>query len=92
MPRRTAYDRWLFITTGLLVLGGSFMVGSSTSFLAMENGLSPSAFWLKHALILTLGFGAFALTASIRYQLLADRRVLDGRDDQVRRPASPSAT
>jgi cell division protein FtsW len=70
MPRLLIYDRWLFITTGLLVVGGLFMVGSASNFFAMDSGLDPSAFWWKQGLHVLLGFGALILGLSIPYREL----------------------
>jgi cell division protein FtsW len=76
MPRRTAYDPWLLFTAALLGLAGLFMVGSSSSYLAMEMGHDPSSYFWKHLLHLLLGCGALIATLSFRYQRLADRRVM----------------
>jgi len=41
MPRRRAYDRWLFLTAALLALAGLFMVGSASHYIAMSAGRDP---------------------------------------------------
>jgi len=76
MPKSLIYDRWLFITTGLLVLGGLFMVGSASNFFAMNSGLDPSAFWWKQSLHVLLGFGALIAGISIPYQRLGERSIV----------------
>jgi len=76
MPRRAVYDPWLLFTAAPLALGGLFMVGSSSCYLAMEMGQDPSTFLWKHLLHLTLGVCALFLTLSFPYQRLADRRLL----------------
>jgi len=74
MPRRMAYDRWLFFTAALLAIGGLFIVGSASNYVAMEYGKSPSAFYGKHLLNLTLGIVVLLGALSFPYQKLADRR------------------
>ncbi|MHC4730282.1 MAG: hypothetical protein ACYS6Z_06760, partial [Planctomycetota bacterium] len=76
MPRPMAYDRWLFFTAALLALGGLFMVGSASNYIAMEYGKDPSAYYWKHLLHVVLGFGALVAMLSFPYQRLADRRVV----------------
>jgi cell division protein FtsW len=71
-----AYDRWLFFTAALLALGGLFMVGSASNYIAMEYGKDPSAYYWKHLLHVVLGFGALVAMLSFPYQRLADRRVV----------------
>ncbi len=73
MARRTSYDPWLFFTASLLVIGGLMMVGSSSTYVAMEYGKEPSAYYWKQALHALLGFGALLLAVSIPYQRLQRR-------------------
>jgi cell division protein FtsW len=75
MPRSLIYDRWLFITTGALVVGGLFMVGSASNFFAIDSGLDPSALWWKQSLHVLLGFGALIAGLSISYRTLGRRSV-----------------
>ena len=49
MPRRMLFDGWLFFTTGLLVVGGLFMVGSASHYVAMSMGLDPYHFNSTHS-------------------------------------------
>jgi len=78
MPKRLIYDRWLFLTTALLVVGGLFMVGSASNYFAMEFAKSPSSFWFKHAVHLVLGFVALFAMLHIPYNRLADGRLIVG--------------
>jgi len=74
MPKRLIYDRWLFLTAVLLVVGGLFMVGSASNHVAMDYGMNPSTLWWKHAIHLLVGFGALILMLRIPYQRLSDGR------------------
>ncbi len=73
MPRRMVYDPLLFFTAGILVVSGLFMVGSSSSYVAMNQGDTPYAFLLKQALHLLLGLLAFVAALSVPYRRLMDR-------------------
>jgi cell division protein FtsW len=76
MPRRRAYDRWLFVTAVLLALGGVFMVGSASHYIAMSQGKGPTYFLVRQCLF--LGAGALLMAAAMRVPLpwLASRRVV----------------
>jgi cell division protein FtsW len=76
MPKRMAYDPWLFITAACLALGGLFMVGSASSYIAMELGQNPSTYLWKHLLHLALGVLALIAVLSFRYQRLEDSRII----------------
>ncbi len=76
MPRRMAYDRWLFFTTGLLVIAGLFMVASASHYMAMSLGLSPSHFVLRHLAYVACGIVALVVALRIPYARLNDRRVV----------------
>jgi len=76
MPRRMIYDRWIFLTTALLVVGGLFMIGSASNYFAMAYGQSPSALWWKHALHLVVGLVALIVMLKIPYAKLADGRLI----------------
>jgi cell division protein FtsW len=76
MPRRTAPDRGLLLTTGLLVFWGLFMVGSSSHYLAMSLGQSPYHYLLRHALYVVLGVLALFGTMHLPYRKLDDRRLV----------------
>lgn len=76
MPRGMVYDRWLFFTAAMLVVGGLFMVGSASNYVAMDYGRGPSMFYIKHLLNMLLGFGALVAMLSFPYQKLADRRLV----------------
>jgi cell division protein FtsW len=76
MPKRLAHDPWLFVTAALLALGGLFMVGSASSYIAMELGQNPSSYLWKHLLHLLLGIIALAAAMSFPYHKLADGRIV----------------
>ena len=76
MPRRMVVDHWLFLTTGLLLVGGVFMVGSASHYVAMSQGLHPYHYLLKHLVHLALGVAGLAVMLSFRYSRLSDRRVV----------------
>lgn len=76
MPRRMVHDRWLFLTGGLLVLGGLLMVGSSSSYQAMNYGKSPSAYYLRQGLHLALGFLVLFVAMKFPYRRLQQRSVI----------------
>lgn len=75
MPKRMAYDRWLFVTTLLIVVAGLIMVGSSSNYTSMLSG-SASAYYVKQAIHVALGFLALYIAMRVRYQMLADRNLL----------------
>ena len=76
MPKRMAYDRWLFFTTALLSVGGLFMVGSASNYVALDFWESPSAYLFKHLAHLGLGFMVLIGALTIRYQRLAHRGLI----------------
>jgi len=76
MPRRMAYDRWLFFTAALLALGGLLIVGSASGYVAMESGGDPSTYAVKHLVNLLLGFGVLGAALSFPYQRLGHRRLV----------------
>jgi cell division protein FtsW len=76
MPRQIAYDRWLFLTGALLVLGGLLMVGSSSSYQAMSYGKSASAYYVRQGLHLVLGFLVLVAAMKFPYQRLERRSVM----------------
>jgi cell division protein FtsW len=74
MPRRAVCDRWLFGTTALLVVFGLFMVGSASTYQALESAGSPSAFLWRHAFHAVLGSIALLAGLAFPYHRLADPR------------------
>lgn len=78
MPKRMAYDRWLFFTTALLAVGGLFMVGSASNYVALDFWERPSAYLFKHLFHLALGFVVMLGALTIRYQRLANRSLTVG--------------
>ena len=67
MPRRRAYDRWLFVTAVLLALTGAFMVGSASHYIAMSQGKDPTYFLVRQCLF--LGIGGLLLWGTMRLPL-----------------------
>lgn len=76
MPRRRAYDRWILLTVGLLVLGGVFMVGSASHYAAMSAGLPPTHFLVRHMIFAAFGIAALFGTMTLPLSRLDDRRVI----------------
>ncbi len=74
MPRRMGYDRWLFVTAGLLVLGGILMVGSASHYFAMSSGMSPWHFFARHVVYVVLGSAALVAAMRFPYRRLDDAR------------------
>jgi cell division protein FtsW len=72
------FDRWLFFTTALLALTGLIMVGSSSNYVAMEYGKSPSAFLVRHVIHLALSFVVLWAALKIPYQRLSSRWLVLG--------------
>lgn len=70
MARRMTVDPLLFFPALLLVVGGLFMVGSSSNYIAMQDGRNPSSFYLKHGLHVLIGFGVLFAAASLPYRKL----------------------
>jgi cell division protein FtsW len=73
MPRRRSFDRWLLLTTLLLGLGGFFIVGSASHYIAMSLGKEPTYFLVRHGAFLALGVAAMAGTMALPLERL-DRR------------------
>ena len=76
MPKRMAYDRWLFFTTVFLAVGGLFMVGSASNYVALDFWESPSAYLFKHLTHLGIGFVILLGALTMRYQKLAHRSLI----------------
>lgn len=75
MPRKMTYDRWLFITPCILLLGGMAILGSASLFVAMKYEFSSSNYYLyrqiAHAVVgIGLMFGAMMLP----YRRLAEQK------------------
>ncbi len=78
VAKRVIFDPWLLVITALLVVGGWFMVGSASNYVALEFGKDPSAYGLRHFLHMLLGWGGLIAAACLPYQRLASRRVVNG--------------
>ena len=72
------YDPWLVIVVILLVLAGLFMVGSSTSYLAMHDWKDASALYWRQGIHAVIGMLAMLVAIRFRYRLLAERPLLIG--------------
>lgn len=75
MPRKMTYDRWLFLTPCILLLGGMAILGSASMFVAMRYEFSSSNYFLYrqigHAIVgIGLMFGAMTLP----YRRLAEQK------------------
>lgn len=76
MPRRMAYDGWLFVTAGILALLGIIMVASASNYLAMSLGRSPYHYLMRHGFFLLAGATAFVGAMHLPYRLLDQRKVV----------------
>lgn len=76
MPRRLSPDRWLAVTTGLLVIGGLFLVGSASHYVAMKGGGSPWALLLRHAAFVAVGVLVSLGMLAVPYWRLRERRLV----------------
>lgn len=76
MPKPVLYDRWLFFTTGLLVVAGLFMVGSASQFQAMSLGQQGTFYLIRHALFALAGTCVLLIAMNFPYARLNDRRVV----------------
>lgn len=78
MPRRTSYDRLLFLSTGLLVVFGLFMVGSASSYAGLRWGMGSGALWSRHIAHLAAGIVLFAVALRIPYRRLEHPGLVGG--------------
>lgn len=78
VPRPMGFDRWLFLTTALLVVAGLFLVGSASYYFAMSLGLHPYHFLILHSLHALVGAAAFTAALYLPYQKLASRPLVLG--------------
>lgn len=76
MPRQTSYDPWLYLTAGLLVVGGILMVGSTSHYVAARFGQPPQYYLVRQLIHAVLGLGLMYVMMRVPYGRLADRRVL----------------
>ncbi len=70
------YDPWLFLTGLFLVVGGLFLVGSSTSYVALREWQDPSALFLRRAIHTAIAILAFGLALRLPYKRLAEKKVV----------------
>jgi cell division protein FtsW len=71
-------DRWLFLTSGVLVLAGLVMVGSASHYVAMSQGLHPYHYLLRHVIHLVIGAGCLAAALSVPYDRFSRRKLAIG--------------
>lgn len=76
MPKRRSFDRWLLLTALLLGLGGFFVVGSASHYIAMSLGRDPTYFLIRHGAFLAVGVAAMAGTMALPLDVLDRRRVV----------------
>jgi cell division protein FtsW len=68
-------DRWLFFTSGVLVLAGLVMVGSASHYVAMSQGLHPYHYLLRHVIHLVVGAACLAAALSVPYERFSRRKL-----------------
>lgn len=68
MPRPRMYDRWIFVTAGLLVLAGICMVGSASQYFALSQGKGASYYLIRHGIHVALGLAVLFATMSVPYK------------------------
>jgi len=78
MSRRSSPDLTLVGTALFLILGGLLMVGSSSNYIAMDYGLSPSAFFLRQFIHVALGLCVMGAITRLPYARLNKRWVVFG--------------
>jgi len=66
----------LFLTAGLLVLGGLLMVSSTSLYPAMRLNLDPEYFLIRQCVWTCIGLVALLITMNVPYGRLADGRVV----------------
>jgi len=76
MPRRLSYDPWLYLTVGLLVVGGILMVGSTSHYVAARFGQPPQHYLVRQLIHAVLGLALMLAIMRVPYGRLADRAVL----------------
>lgn len=78
MPRRRLFDRWLFLTVGLLLVGGLFMVASASHYIAVSRGLGPYDLLLRQVAHALLGVALLWTMSRIPYGVLARPGIVYG--------------
>lgn len=78
MPRRRLFDRGLFLTVGLLVVSGLFMVASASHYVAASRGLGPHHFLLRQGAHALLGMALLWTMSRIPYGALARSGIVLG--------------
>ena len=75
MPRRRSFDRWLLLAAAFLALGGLFMVGSASHYVAMSMRKDPAYFLVHHGAFLVVGLATMAGTMALPLQRLDNLRI-----------------
>jgi cell division protein FtsW len=78
LPKRRSFDRWLLLTALLLGLGGFFVVGSASHYIAMSLGKDPTYFLVRHGTFLAVGIATMAGAMALPLDRLDSRRVVFG--------------
>jgi len=76
MPRPLVFDRWLFVTTALLVIFGLFMVGSASFYLALSRGEGSVPFLFKLVAHVAVALLTFVVALRLPYGKLDDQRLV----------------
>jgi cell division protein FtsW len=78
VPKRRSFDRWLLLTALLLGLGGFFVVGSASHYVAMSLGKDPTYFLVRHGAFLAIGIATMAGAMALPLDRLDRRGVVVG--------------
>lgn len=76
MPRRMSYDKILFLTAGILMLGGLLMVGSTSFWASMRYDLPTDHYLVRQCVWMCLGLVAMLVMMNVPYQRLANGRLI----------------
>lgn len=76
MPRRAVFDHLLFFTVAILAIGGVFIVGSASGYMAMNDRGDPTAYLLRQGMFLLIGMLLLVGATNFRYQRLASKPLL----------------
>lgn len=74
--KRIFFDYYLFVPYLILCLIGIVMVYSSSADIASQNGGSPTAYLIKQAVYVVLGFGVLVFIRSINIKILQSPKIL----------------
>jgi cell division protein FtsW len=74
--KRIFFDYYLFVPYLILCLIGIVMVYSSSADIASQNGGSPTAYLIKQAVYVVLGFAVLVFVRSINIKILQSPKIL----------------